>query len=130
MQDEINQWIAKAEGDFHVARREVKVVDEPNPDAILFHCQQCVEKLLKAALVRYGVRPRKTHDLYELSQRLVEVYPTWEANVQDLIWLSKGAADFRYPGDSADYEEALESFELCQKLRDRLLPLVKTDSMF
>jgi HEPN domain-containing protein len=129
MQDEINRWIEKAEGDFRVASREIKVTDKPNYDAILFHCQQCIEKLLKGALIKHGIKPHKTHDLFELSQRLIEVFPDWSANQSDLIWLSKGAADFRYPGDSADFEEAAESFELCKKLRDRLLPLIQPDFM-
>ncbi len=40
-----------------------------------FHCQQAAEKLLKAALVRAGVRPRKTHDLTSLADEAARILP-------------------------------------------------------
>jgi HEPN domain-containing protein len=44
------EWIDKAEGDFATARREIRVRQAPNYDAVCFHAQQCVEKYLKARL--------------------------------------------------------------------------------
>jgi HEPN domain-containing protein len=44
------EWVAKAEGDFHTARREARVRQAPNYDAVCFHCQQSAEKYLKAFL--------------------------------------------------------------------------------
>jgi HEPN domain-containing protein len=42
-------------------------------DAVIgFHCQQAVEKLLKALLSHVGVRFRKTHDLRELLDLLAD----------------------------------------------------------
>ncbi len=42
-------------------------------DAVIgFHCQQAVEKLLKALLSHLGVRFRKTHDLRELLDLLAD----------------------------------------------------------
>ncbi len=43
------EWIKKADNDFLVAKRE-SGFDSPVYDAICFHCQQAVEKYLKAAL--------------------------------------------------------------------------------
>lgn len=45
----VEEWIYKAEGDYKVALREYKSED-PNYDAICFHIQQCIEKYLKAIL--------------------------------------------------------------------------------
>jgi len=55
MRDDTRQWISKAEGDFHVAERELSVTDQPSYDAICFHAQQCSEKYLKAFLSEQGV---------------------------------------------------------------------------
>lgn len=37
-------------------------------DIIGFHCQQAVEKFLKAILANHGIEFRKTHDLIELQE--------------------------------------------------------------
>ena len=105
MSDVLREWIEKATGDFRTATRELAAVSDPNYDAVCFHSQQCIEKLLKAALIKANVRPPKTHDLAELGRRLNEVNPAWHAEERDLIWLTKGAAEFRYPGDAADREK-------------------------
>lgn len=44
------EWVAKAEGDFATARRELRSRAQPNFDAACFHAQQCAEKYVKAVL--------------------------------------------------------------------------------
>jgi HEPN domain-containing protein len=44
------EWIAKASADLATAGREMRARKDTNYDAVCFHAQQCVEKLLKAAL--------------------------------------------------------------------------------
>ena len=44
------EWVAKAEGDFATAGREMRARKNPNYDAVCFHTQQCAEKYLKAVL--------------------------------------------------------------------------------
>ncbi len=39
------EWIAKAEGDFGTAERELDVKIDPNYDAVCFHAQQCAENI-------------------------------------------------------------------------------------
>jgi len=46
------EWLEKAEEDYTVAS---SLHADRTPGAICFHCQQCVEKWLKAALVKHGV---------------------------------------------------------------------------
>jgi len=48
MTETIKEWLAKAEGDFRTAQREMQAADSPNYDAVCFHAQQCVEKLVEA----------------------------------------------------------------------------------
>jgi HEPN domain-containing protein len=42
------EWVAKAEGDFLTAGRELRARKSPNYDAVCFHAQQCAEKYLNA----------------------------------------------------------------------------------
>ncbi len=37
------EWIAKAEGDFATAQRELGATDHPNYDAVCFHAQRCAD---------------------------------------------------------------------------------------
>lgn len=50
MKDEIHKWIIKAENDLKTAKGEFSTKN-PVTDTICFHCQQCVEKYLKAYLI-------------------------------------------------------------------------------
>jgi len=53
MNEVVREWIDKSEGDYLTAAREAQA-DPPNYDAVCFHAQQCVEKLLKAAVIAKG----------------------------------------------------------------------------
>ena len=112
------EWVAKAEGDFAVMEREINVRDNPSHDAICFHAQQCAEKYLKARLCEEAVSFRNTHDLVVLLDSVLPVQPEWEVFRQDLAYLSDFAVSFRYPGESADRESALQARSLCSKFRE------------
>ena len=72
MNEIVNEWIVKAEADFHTASRERAVEEWPNYDAVCFHAQQCVEKYMKAILIAKEVTPPRTHDLVELHRLITE----------------------------------------------------------
>lgn len=40
-----SEWIAKAEADWRVANRELRVQRGASYDAVCFHCQQCAENI-------------------------------------------------------------------------------------
>ncbi|MBM4293330.1 MAG: HEPN domain-containing protein [Deltaproteobacteria bacterium] len=120
----VKEWIDKAEKDFATAGREMRAEDEPNYDAVCFHAQQCIEKLMKAPLIHLGVNPTKTHDLAYLDQFLAPVCPQWSWPVEELRFLTRAAVTFRYPGESAEKEEAAQALEIAGRLRQKLLPLL------
>jgi len=124
MNEVVREWIAKAEGDFATASREFAVRDDPNYDAVCFHLQQCAEKYLKALMIDKGVTPPKIHDLVELGRRLAPVCPEWQWPVEQLRLLSRSAVLSRYPGESAEFEEAQAAFEICTGVRRRLRQLL------
>ncbi len=124
MKGTAKEWMDKAEADFSTAARELNAVESPNFDAVCFHAQQCVEKLMKALLIHLSVVPPRTHDLTELNRLLAPACPQWSWPVQELRFLTRAAVDFRYPGESADREEATESLDIASRLRAKLRVLL------
>jgi len=66
MNPQTAEWVEKAEGDWNAAQQLNRVRKDPSYDAVCFHCQQSVEKYLKARLEEAGVNFPKTHDLIKL----------------------------------------------------------------
>ena len=62
----------------------------------------------------------KTHNLSRLLDLLLPVEPTWDTLRPYLLALTIYAINFRYPGDSANKEEAREAVRLCRKIRLRV----------
>ncbi len=111
------EWVSKAEGDFAMLERECRARKNPSYDGACFHAQQCAEKYLKARLCEAGVSFGKTHDLVALLEQALDAEPTWETFREDLAFLSDFAVSFRYPGESADRESALDARRRCRVFR-------------
>jgi HEPN domain-containing protein len=124
MNEVIKEWIAKADGDFRTARRELATVEAPNFDAVCFHAQQCIEKLMKALLIAHGELPPKAHDLVVLSDLILRHFHDWNWPVDQLRFLSRAAVTFRYPGESAEPQDAEEAVNIAGRLREALLALL------
>ena len=125
MTDELREWLDKAEWDWRSAG-ELFGLATLNSGLVLFLCQQCVEKWMKAALILRGETPPKIHDLVLLSNRLSKVVSSWTWDVSELRRLSKGAVDYRYPGALPSTDTAQLAYELAGRLRAALLPLVSS----
>ena len=113
------EWVAN-EGDRATALRELHADYAPNYDAVCFHTQQFIEKYLKARLQEANIGIEKTHNLSRLLDLLLPVEPTWDMLRSYLLALTLYAINFRYPGDSANKEEAREAMRLCRKIRLRV----------
>ena len=90
----ILKWIEKANNDYLSAKRLV----EYKPvilDTACFHCQQAIEKYLKAYLAYLDVDFPKTHDLNTLLKLIIEADTSFkEIDFKDL---SQFAVGIRYP---------------------------------
>ncbi len=75
-EDSVQSWLEFADEDIHMARL---AHDDDIPNQACFHAQQCVEKTLKALLIRYQQDFPKTHDLKELYKMCVA------ANILEVI---------------------------------------------
>jgi HEPN domain-containing protein len=93
---EVQAWLAKAAEDLAAAR--ILAQHAPYLDTVVgFHCQQAVEKSLKAALVVADVDPPKTHDLDVLLARLLQLMPVLSAMQEAASYLNGYSVVPRYP---------------------------------
>jgi HEPN domain-containing protein len=109
MNVQVKEWVSKADGDSASALREYRARNHPNYDSACFHAQQCIEKYLKAVLVKNRISFSKIHDLEVLLDLCLPAYPLWEPMQEDMQLLTQYAVQFRYPGESADKEEARQA---------------------
>ncbi len=123
MNENVKEWLDKADGDYRTANRELSASDRPNFDAVCFHAHQCIEKTMKGLLIHHEVSPPRIHDLLQLDKLLRKACPTWECKREDLRLLTRAGIAFRYPGESARPIHAKRAFEVCTNLRRRLLEL-------
>jgi len=73
----VDEWIRKAVADLQTAKRESRVRRNPNFDAVCFHAQQAVEKMLKAKLASERRDIPRTHDLTKLLDVVLDTEPLW-----------------------------------------------------
>lgn len=111
------EWIEKAEEDWSVAQFTLAATHLHAYNTICFHAQQCTEKYLKARLQEDAITPAKTHDLEKLLDLLLPTFPLWTALRPALAQLTDYAVDFRYPGETAELNEAQEAVKLCRDVR-------------
>ena len=120
------EWIRKAEADWIAAQTLQAQRNPALHDAVVFHAQQCVEKLLKARLIQLQQPVQKLHDLVAVSRQLAGVDLDWRWDEEDLTDLSTGAVLARYPGFDLTAEDAAALIELAAKVRAALLILLES----
>ncbi len=115
-------WLATAWQDLEAA---VWLMESPASlfRAVGFHCQQAVEKSLKAYLTWQDRPFEKTHSLVVLLEMCVETDPNFEALRIASVILSPYAAVLHHPGDIPNIcnEEAYTAIELAQQAYEFIL---------
>jgi HEPN domain-containing protein len=114
--------VEKAEEDWNAAQQLNRVRKDPSYNAVCFHCQQSVEKYLKARLKEAGVNFPKTHDLIKLLGLAVKVEPQWVALHPHIAVLNPYAIGYRYPGLTATKADAKAALKNCREVRRVIRP--------
>ena len=96
---EVQEWLQKAHSDLRSARI-LLAHDPPVFDTACFHCQQAVEKALKAFLVWKEIPFEKVHSLVYLLDLGVAQEPGFEALRESAESLAPYAVEIRYPGEA------------------------------
>ncbi|MDT8301143.1 MAG: HEPN domain-containing protein [Sedimentisphaerales bacterium] len=119
----VRQWKVKAQNDWTAV--EILLTSKQCPaDTVCFHCQQFVEKLLKAFLTYHDIEAPKTHDLRRLIQLAEPFVPELSQLSDSSDKLTVHGVETRYPGDwspvtSAEMNEVIE---ISRQFSNILLP--------
>jgi HEPN domain-containing protein len=92
------EWLTKARDDLYTVEL-LRVFDDYPCVVAAFHCQQAVEKSLKAFLTAHKVPFRFRHDLGYLLDLCCEVEPECAALEPHIDGLTPYAVEVRYPAD-------------------------------
>ena len=95
----VRQWKDKAINDWTAVEILSKNENCP-PEVVCFHCQQFIEKLLKAILTLNNVEAPKTHDLRRLILLAKPFAPNLVPLSEQSDKLTFHGVETRYPGDS------------------------------
>ena len=97
MKKQAEDWIFFADKDLQAA--EIIINDEhPLTNIIAFHCQQAIEKYLKAYIIEKKDSLTRIHDLIKLNAIANEIKDLG-IDEKKLIVLNEVYLDSRYPGD-------------------------------
>jgi HEPN domain-containing protein len=118
--EEVLRWLARAEDDLVL----VDMILNQSAASLFgasLHCQQAGEKIAKAVLIAFGVRPPRTHDLDELGERVLTVHPDIGNELRGLGQLTTWYIASRYPDVATESLPSVEDIRLAlKKLRDLL----------
>ncbi|MGH6898145.1 MAG: HEPN domain-containing protein [Geminicoccaceae bacterium] len=108
--DIVREWLAIVEEDL-VAARNCAHGEPPVPKQAAFFVQQAAEKLVKAVLVAWDIRPRHTHDIAELIDLIPDAHPG-RSGLAKLHRFTRYAVVFRYPVEEGTTEPIPELTEI------------------
>jgi HEPN domain-containing protein len=104
---EVARWLLKARHDWSVARK-ILAAPPAELDAAAFHCQQAIEKTLKAYLVYRATEFEKTHDLGRLLELCSALDGSFESLRHAVAPLTQYAVVLRYPGPADPTERDVQ----------------------
>ena len=118
------EWFYFADADFDSALI-LNDAHRKHNAIICYHCQQAVEKYLKAFLCYNGMIPPKIHALETLCALCSEFDSSFNNIAKDCAYLSPFAVNARYPLEmEITSANTLKSLEITRKIKD-FSPLVE-----
>lgn len=116
MKDYINAWLQKANNDL-LSAQPLLEIEPAILDSFCFHCQQSIEKDLKAYLIYNGVDIERTHNIIFLSKECAsfnQIFSTIEP-----MNINMYAVQPRYPNirDLPEPSEAHYYYELAIRIK-------------
>ncbi|MBM3470065.1 MAG: HEPN domain-containing protein [Armatimonadetes bacterium] len=119
---ESRAWLTRAALDLRAAEFG-RTGDPLLASDVVFHCQQMVEKAMKAFLTWHDRPFGKTHNLVELGQQCAAIVPELEPVLRRTAWLTEYAWKYRYPGepDLPSREETEEALGTAKEAYEALI---------
>jgi HEPN domain-containing protein len=124
----VKQWFEKANADLEAAE-QLSTQNGRFRVIVAFHCQQAVEKYLKALLVFRQVDFPKTHDIAKLLERIASVDATTAETLKEADSLTPFGVEARYPGDAPELLASgeIEAIAMARMVRDTVVALLQPD---
>ena len=97
MKNLTKDWIFMADRDLSAAEILFKE-DYPLTNIVVFHCQQAIEKYLKAFLVENDIPIIKTHDLVRLN-KIIQKIKKLDIDREKLALVNDVYSESRYPAE-------------------------------
>lgn len=97
--DIVKEWLSKSKNDLIVAKHIFEDLHPRQLDISCYHCQQAVEKSLKAVLLNNEVEPPKTHNLIVLCQMCIDICTDFESILEQCSELTIYDTITRYPNE-------------------------------
>ena len=122
---DIKQWILFAQQDYDLVKAIIETHSPyPIPVTIVcYHCQQSVEKILKAYILAQGNTLTKTHDLKVLLEQCRRYSSDFDGFMAACTKLTTYITTSRYPSDTAIAEQ-----DMTQSIQDAQIILEFTKS--
>jgi len=113
-----SEWLEYAEHDYRTAQ---VLYSLPNPpvEIIAYHCQQTIEKYLKAYLIQFEKEYPRTHDLSVLNRKILSFDTDFESISEFCEKLTPFGTVTRYPdsGMQIDVKHLVKIQEWTSKIR-------------
>jgi len=116
MKNIVKDWIMFADRDLSAA--ELLLKDEhPLTNIVAFHCQQTIEKYLKAFLIENDMPLVKTHDLKKLNDMAKEIKDLG-IDEEKLDVINQVYSETRYPGTLGLMPDGMPTIRLADEFLD------------
>jgi HEPN domain-containing protein len=126
--EETLEWIRYGDEDLRSAADLLNAAD-PVTRSVLFHCQQAIEKWLKAFLIWHDVAFPKVHDLHKIGAMCVAIVGDLKQTIAPVAELTGFATVYRYPGAEIEVgpEDAREWLHQSERVRAAVLEKLPAD---
>ncbi len=114
----VQEWFVVADRD--IAAADYLATMHPQPyEIICYHCQQAVEKYLKAFLLSNDIKPPHSHDLEQLCNMCQSYEPAF-SEIQELCSvLTQYGSQSRYPSEIEVHERhMLQALSYAQQVKE------------
>ena len=120
----VTRWVLKADHDLGTAKLTYLHLPEYS-DTISFHCQQAVEKYIKALLIFYDIEFMRSHNLVYLLSILADKIIIDNTLYENAIKLNSFSVEIRYPNEileltKGELELSIKTAEDFQKLVEEI----------
>ena len=131
--EEVRMWIKKAEEDLVVSEKLFSLDEKIYNNIICFHCQQAVEKYIKAFLSYHKTEIPKTHDITKLLNLCIEIDEDFkilkEKSIEDLTIY---ATELRYPDffvGEVSLEETQKTLNKAQYVKEFVIKKIENNDL-